>query len=144
MDKKTFNKITKEVFGEYGFVKSKDKYVLELKDVTIVVKFASWRGVKSFNYYFSINELRDPTVPAEKVSDTLVEIKMEHSSFLEGYHRHEILYEVYEEQEFKDILNRMLHSCFDPYKKSALQYLRENDYRMTLSKNAREYLGVLK
>ena len=95
MDKKSFNKITKEVFLEYGFTKKNQKYFLILQDVSLVVYFASWRGVKSFNYYFSINELYDSSIPVEQRSDTLVEIKMEHNQSAKGYHKHEILFEQY-------------------------------------------------
>ena len=90
MDRKAFNKITKEVFLEYGFVKKNQKYFLILQDVSLVVYFASWRGVKSFNYYFSINELYDETFPFEQRGDTLVEIKMEHDPSAQEYHKHEI------------------------------------------------------
>ncbi len=143
MEKRIFNKITKEIFLEYGFKKVKNKYVLTLDDVTIIVKFCSWRGVKSFNYYFYINELYDKTIPFEKRSDSLVEIKMEHTPTLRGYHAHEILYEEYEEMQYKEMLKNMLHCYFDPYKENALQYLRDNDYRMWLTKKAREYLGLI-
>lgn len=143
MDKRIFNKKTKEIFIEYGFSKQGNYYILLLDDVTIVVKFCSWRGVKSFNYYFSINALYDSSVEFKGRWDTLVEIKMEHDLSAKGYHRHEILYEEYEEDEYRKLLTNMLHSCFDPYKENALQYLKDNDYRMTLSKKAREYLGLV-
>jgi len=65
MEKRVFNKLTKEIFLEYGFIK-KNNYILILEDVTIVVKFCSWRGVKSFNYYFYINDLYDDLIPFEK------------------------------------------------------------------------------
>ena len=55
MEKRVFNKITKEIFLKYGFSKEKNKYILSLKDVTIVVKFRSWRGVKSFDDDYYIN-----------------------------------------------------------------------------------------
>lgn len=66
MEKSVFNKVTKEIFLEYGFLKDKNNYILTLEDVTIVVKFCSWRGVKSFNYYFYINDLYDDSIPFEK------------------------------------------------------------------------------
>jgi hypothetical protein len=57
MDKKQFNKITKEIFLEHGCVKQKDSYILYLDEITIIVKFRSWRGIKSFNYWFFLNNL---------------------------------------------------------------------------------------
>ena len=116
---------------------------LNLEDVTIVVKFCSWRGVKSFNYYFYINELYDESVPFEKKFDSVIEIKMEHTPELRGYHAHEILYEEYDEMKYKELLTTMLHRYFDPYKKNALQFLRDNDYCMCLTKKARQYLGLI-
>ena len=41
MEKRIFNKLTKEIFLEYGFTKEKNNYILSLDDVTIVVKFRS-------------------------------------------------------------------------------------------------------
>ena len=133
MEKTAFNKITKEVFTKYGFLKKKDFYVLKLNDVTIVVKFRSWRGVKSFNYWFSINQINDCTLPDDKKGDTLIEIKMEHNLSAQGYHRHEILFEEYTEEEYREMLTNMLHSYFDVYKENAFKYLRDNDYRMSLN-----------
>lgn len=141
MEKKVFNKITKEIFLEYGFIKEKNNYILNLEDVTIVVKFCSWRGVKSFNYYFYINELYDESVPFEFNRGMFTEIKMEHNTELRGYHRHEILFEEWTEEEYRELLNKMLHSYFDPYKENALQFLKDNEYRMVLSEKARIYLG---
>lgn len=143
MEKRIFNKITKEIFLEYGFSKEKSNYILTLKDVTIVVRFRSWRGVKSFNYYFYINKLYDDTVPFEKRFDSQFETKMEHTPTLRGYHAHEILFEEYDENEYTELLKNMIHRYFDPYKNDALQYLRENGYRMCLTKKARQYLGLV-
>ena len=142
MNRKAFNKITKEVFLEYGFVKKNQKYFLILQDVSLVVYFASWRGVKSFNYYFSINELYDSSIPVEQRADTLVEIKIEHTQSLQGYHRHEILFEQYIEEEYRSLLSNMLHSYFEPYKADALQYLKDNNFQMCLTEKARKYLGL--
>ena len=79
MEKRVFNKLTKEIFLEYGFIKDKNNYILNLEDVTIVVRFRSWRGVKSFDYYFYINDLYDDSVPFEKRFDSLFEEHMEHT-----------------------------------------------------------------
>jgi len=143
MEKKIFNKITKEIFLEYGFLKEKNNYILTLDDVTIVVKFCSWRGVKSFNYYFYINDLYDDSIPFEKRFDSMVEIKMKHTPTLRGYHAHEILFEEYDEMKYRELLTNMLHSYFDPYKNNALQFLKDNDYCMVLSKKANQYLGLI-
>lgn len=138
-----FNKITKEIFTQYGFSKQGNKYILVLDDVTLVVKFCSWRGVKSFNYYFSINKLHDSSIPLDKRFDTLFEYKMEHNPAAQGYHKHEILIEEYDEKEYSNLLTNMLHLYFDPYKKDALQFLKDNDYCMCLTKKAREYLCLV-
>jgi len=141
MDKKTFNKITKNVFTEYGFIKQKNAYILLLDEVTIVVKFCSWRGVKSFDYYFSINNMHDSSIPLDKRYDCISEIKMEHSPSAQGYHQHEILFEEYSEDEYRDMLTKMLHSYFDPYKEDALQFLKVNYWELTTK--AREHLGLI-
>ena len=141
MDKKQFNKITKEVFLKYGFEKQKDLYILSLEKITIIVKFRSWRSVKSFNYWFFLNNLYDNSTKFEERHDTMIEIKMEHTPSLHGYHAHEILIEEWSEEKYQDLLNKMLHSYFDPYKADALQFLKDNEYRMILTEKARIYLG---
>lgn len=142
MDNKVFNRITKEVFLNYGFSKQKKYYILPLSDVTIVVIFRSWRGVKSFDYIFFINELYDSTIEFEDKYDTKIWIHMEHDPTLSGYRCHEILVEEWTEEEYRELLGRMLHSYFDPYKADALQFLRDNDSNMYLTKKARQYLGL--
>ena len=116
MEKRIFNKFTKEIFLEYGFIKEKNNYILNLEDVTIVVKFCSWRGVKSFNYYFYINELYDESVPFEKKFDSVIEIKMEHTPELRGYHAHEILYEEYDEKNVYKVKEKVLDQIRKEYK----------------------------
>ena len=143
MDKKLFNKVTKKIFLEYGFIKKNKKFILQLQDVSVVVYFASWRGVKSFNYYFSINELYDSSIPVEQRSDTLVEIKMEHNQSAKGYHKHEILFEQYTEEEYTNLLSNMLHSYFDAYKENAIRFLKDNAYSMCLTQKVKMYLGLL-
>ena len=142
MEKKVFNQVTKDLFLTYGFYKKNNKYVLPLKDVTIVVLFRSCRGIKSFNYYFYINELYDDSTPFEHRYDLLIEITMKHTPSLRGYHAHEILYEQYDEKEYRQLLSDMLHSYFDPYKNNALEFLKQSDYCMWLSKKARHFLGL--
>ena len=113
-----------------------------MDDITIVVRFCSWRGVKSFNYIFYINELYDSSIDFDDRFDTKIDIKMEHDTSAKGYHRHEILFEEYEEDEYKELLTKMLHSHFDVYKENALQFLRDNEYLMQLTKKARAFLGL--
>ncbi len=139
MDKKTFNKLTKQIFTEYGFVKQKEKYMLFLDDVTIVVVFRSWRGVKSFNYFYYINAI---TSFLEEKSDSIIEIKMNHNLSLDGYHKHEILFEKYTESEYKELLSNMLHKYFDPYKANAIQFLKDNGKSMGMTEKAQKHLGL--
>lgn len=143
MEKKAFNQLTKKIFLEYGFKKNGNKYMLLLNDICIVVRFSSCRGIKYFNYNFSINALYDDSIPYDKRYDSVLEIIMEHTPSLPGYDAHEILLEKFSENEYGDLLHNMLHRYFDPYKKNALQFLKDNDYRMCLSKKARIYLGLI-
>lgn len=143
MDQKLFNKITKDVFTEYGFVKQKSKYVLVLNDVTITVRFGSMRGIKSFNYCFYLNRFYEPSWGAENKSDLLIEIKMEHDTSAGGYHRHEILFEQYAEEEYKNMLNQMLHSYFDPYRNNALQFIKDHHEEFPLSERTRIFLDLI-
>ena len=41
-----------------------------------------------------------------------------------GYHRHEILFEEYEENDYANLLTKMLHFYFAAYKEDALQFLK--------------------
>ena len=141
MEKKEFNKITKEVFTEYGFCKEKNRYILYLDDVTIIVRFSSWRGVKSFNYYFFINALHSDSSDEGKY-DVAAEFKMEHNPSSDGYPAHEILYERWSAAKYRRLLTNMLHLYFDPYKEDALQFLKESGRYMGLLSNAEKYLGI--
>ena len=117
-------------------------YILSLDDITIEVALRSWRGVKSFNYVFYINEIDEFSGDPNAKSSSYIEIKMDHSPLLEGYHKHEILFENYTEDEYEEMLSNMLHTYFDPYKEDSLQYLRDNSCNMCLRKEAREFLGL--
>lgn len=117
MEKRVFNQINKKIFLEYGFKKLNNKFVLLLDDISIVVRFSSWRGIKYFNYNFSINDLYDSSVPYDKRYDSVVEIIMEHTPTLRGYDAQEIVFEKYTEDEYADLLHNMIHRYFDPYKK---------------------------
>ncbi len=138
MEKAAFNKMTREIFKEYGFVKEKERYILFLEDITIVVRLASWRGVKSFDYYFSINEMFDPTVPVTQRYSTVTELHAEHDLNAQGYHRHEILYEEYTEEEYRALLTNLLHRIFDPFKEGGLMYLKDNN--LFMNRKTKEYL----
>ena len=134
--------LTKQILSDYGFSKEKSNYVLPLEDVTIVVRSASWRGVQYFYYFFSINEINDATIPYDKKSDTIIEIKMAHSLVAQGYHKHELLFEQYTQDEYKTLLNNMLHLYFDPYKVNALQFLKDHNHEFCLTKKAKQYLSL--
>ena len=75
--------------------------------------------------------------------DNVFEIKMEHDLFANGYHRHEILFEAYDENDYAKLLTRMLHFYFDVYKEDALQFLKNNACDVYLSHKAKEYLGII-
>lgn len=142
MDKKEFNHITKEVFTQYGFIKKRDKYFLILEEVTIGCQLMSWNMVRSFNYWISFNSLYDESIPLEKRYDNYVCIKMEHAPSAVGYHKAEIVYEDYDEQECRRILDYLLHTYFDPYKQHAIQFIKDNHQQLTLRPNAKEYLNI--
>ena len=143
MDKKLFDKTTKKVLEDYGFKKKNNMYVLELNDVTIVIKFRSWRGIKSFDYYFFINSLYDLDVEFKAKYDCVVEYHLEHTPNAQGYHKHEICFEQYTEDEYKDLLSTALSVHFDGFKADALNYLRKTIiYRNCLVEKARVFLGL--
>ena len=146
MDQRTFHRLTKEIFTEYGFVKKKSKYVLVLNDVTITVYFGSWHGIKSFNYCFYLNHFYDPSLGDENPSDLRIWKKIVHDPSAGGYHEHEILFEQYTEDEYRNMLNQMLHSCFDPYRHNALQHIKDcyhKDESFPLSERSRIFLDLI-
>lgn len=142
MDKKSFDKITKEVFLAYGFRKKRDTFILVLDEITISCKLYSWNLVRSFNYWISINGLYDDSIPYERRYDTYLAVKMEHSPFAEGYHKSEIKYEDYTEAEYREILNSMLNIYFNPYKEDALSYVKNNYEILYLKPEGMAYLGI--
>ena len=142
MDKKEFNRIAKEEFAQYGFIKKREKYFLILDEITIGCQLLTWNTVRSFNYWLSVNSLYDGSIPLEKRYDTYVGIKMEHSPEAVGYHKSEIVYEDYDEHECRRILNYLLHTYFDPYKQDAIQFIKDNHRQLTLKPRAMEYLGL--
>lgn len=142
MDKKRFDRITKEVFLEHGFIKKRNTFLLIFDEITISCKLYSWNLIKSFNYWISINGLYDDSVPYEKRYGTYLAIKMEHSPFAEGYHKSEIKYEDYTENEYREILHGMLNIYFTPYKEDALQYVKDNYKMLTLKPEGIAYLKI--
>lgn len=144
MDKKEFNRIVKEVFIQYGFIKKRDRYFLLFEDVMISCQLYTWNGVRSFNYWVSVNAAYDDAVPLEKRYGSYVATKMEHTPSAVGYHKAEIVYEEYDEAECRRILNYLLHTYFNPYKQDATQYVRENYERLTIRPEGLEALGIEK
>ena len=142
MDKKDFDRITQEIFLENGFIKKRDIFLLILEEITISCRLYTWNGVRSFNYWISINKLYDDSIPYEKRYGTYLAIKMEHDSSAEGYHRSEIQYEEYTENQYREILNHMIHIYFDPYKQDALQSIKDNFDRLHLKEDGIAYLGM--
>lgn len=142
MDKKTFDRITKEVFLAYGFIKKRDTFVLILDEITIACRLYSWNLIRSFNYWISINGLYDDSVPYEKRYGTYVAVKMMHSPSAEGYHQSEIQYESYTEMEYREMLNNMLNIYFNPYKQDALTYVKNNYKTLHLKPEGIAYLRL--
>ncbi len=143
MEKSQFKKNSDIVLKEYGFIKKGTAYILNLQDIVIIMRQRSWRGVKSWDYTIGIRALHNCDTPLENISDTDIEIHLEHNSSLSGYHAHEILYEEYSEEYYTELFNNMLHKEFDGYKLYGLEYLKQNFIGKALSFEAMEYLGVL-
>lgn len=142
MDKKKFDNITKEVFVSYGFTKKRDNFILILDEITVTCKLYSWNMVRSFNYWISVNGLYDNSVPYEKRYGTYIALKMEHTPSAEGYHKSEIKYEDYTEDQYRELLTKMLHNYFDPYKQDALKYVKDNYKLLTLKPDGIAFLGI--
>ena len=142
MDQKTFKRVSKEIFLEYGFELLGKTYVLVLEDITLAVNYRTCRGIRSFDYYYFINALHDETEPFERKYDSAAEIHMEHDPSRKGYHSYHLAFEEYAEGDYRQLLTSMLHAYFDPYKENALQYLKENALRFGLREQGQKYLGV--
>ena len=110
MDKQEFNRITKEVFVAYGFIKKRETFLLMFDEITISCRLYTWNMVRSFNYWISVNGLYDDSTPYEKRYDTYIAVKMEHSPLADGYHCSEIKYEDYTEEQYRNLLTEMLHT----------------------------------
>jgi hypothetical protein len=142
MDKKEFNKIVKEMFTQYGFQKKRERYFLLFDDVMISCQLYTWNGVRSFNYWVSVNAVYDDSVPLEKRYGSYIATKMEHSPCAVGYHKAEIVYEEYDEAECRRIINYLLHTYFDPYKQNATEYVKGNYKKLTIKPEGLSCLGI--
>ena len=142
MEKKEFNRIVKEEFTQYGFKKKRDRYYLLFDDVMISCQLYTWNGVRSFNYWISINAVYDDSVPLDKRVGSYVCVKMEHSPEAVGYHKAEIVYEEYDEEECRRIIRYLLHTYFDPYKQDATQYVKDNYDWLTIRPEGLKCLGI--
>lgn len=142
MEKKEFQKITKEVFTEYGFIKYQKMFLLKLDIITIVVEQISCRGIRSFDYYFYVNELQGDTDPSEFTNGLLVMEQLVHTPEIKGYQCYEITYEKYTPDQYRKLLSELLHKYFDPYKENAIQHIKDTICAISISLNAREYLGI--
>ena len=132
MEKNVFNKITKEVFVAHGFVKKRNTFLLILDEITISCRLYTWNLIRSFNYWISVNGLYDDAVPYEQRYGSYIAIKMEHSPLADGYHKSEIKYEEYTEEQYRNMLTNMLHTYFDPYKQDAMQYVKDHYQELCL------------
>ena len=139
MDRKAFNKITNQIFLQYGFFQAKrNTYVLVLEEVDVCVSFVSWRGVKFFDYIYSIRAAWEEGTPLEQRFEG-ISIKMEHNTELEGYHRHEIIFENWTEEAWRIALLQMLHKYFDPFKENAILHIKNQSL---LTARHRKYLNA--
>lgn len=147
MDKKTFNEITKDILLDYGFIKSGKKFYLYLPDVVIQLYFTSARGVRYFEYGYSINALDNLTESPRNVLDgrydNVFGMKLEHSILLEGYHSHDIPYEIYSEEYYINLLEKTVHIHFDPYRDDAIGHIKKDIYVCDIiSNSALKYFGL--
>ena len=142
MDKKTFDKITKEIFLAYGFIKKNRTFLLILDEITISCRLYTWNMITSFNYWISVNRAYDDSIPYDQRYGSIVATKIEHSPSAQGYKKSEIKYEEYTEEQYREMLTRMLHSCFDPYKEDAIQCVRDNHEMLTIKPEELAVLGI--
>ena len=142
MDKKEFNRIVKDVFTQYVYQKRRERYYLFFDEITISCQLYTWNGVRSFNYWVSVNAAYDDSIPFEQRYGSYLAIKMEHSPSAEGYHKAEIAYEKYDEAECRRILNGLLHSYFDPFLQDATQYVKDHYEELHIKSDGVKQLGI--
>ena len=140
MERKIFNKITREIFLNYGFEKENKYYVLELKEITLFVWVNSWRKEKSFMYYVSINELHNKTEELEERIDIWNAIALKHNATPSGRLQQELRIAEWTEQEYIEILKGMLREYFDPYKERGLNHLKDIGEELTFREKAQMFL----
>jgi len=140
MEMKSFNKITKEIFIAYGFKKIGKYYILKLKDITLFVWLDSWRGLKSFMYYFSINALHSETESFEEKIDSEHSVALIHNTNPKGSHQHKLCIEEWTEGQYREILKNLLCEYFDPYKEKGLQHLKDIGHTLNFPKRVTQFL----
>ena len=140
MERKIFNKITREIFLHYGFKKEKKYYILELEEITLFVWLHSWRGLKSFMYYLSINELHNKTEELEEKIDIWSAIALAHNATSSGCSQQELSIAEWTEARYIEILKGMLHEYFDPYKERGLKHLKDMENTLAFRENAQMFL----
>lgn len=147
MDKKEFQKITKKVYEEYGFVKKGKYYYLDLKDVIICSGFSTRYGGVYLMYNISIKALH----PINEITI---------NNIFDGYdsggnticfeeNNYIINYLDYNAHQYEDKLKEVLNKYFEPYKFDALNYLsnmeslQNKNERIPLKIKAKEFLKKL-
>lgn len=144
METRIFNKVTKEVFLKYGFVKEGKIFALDLNDIVIAVKLVSWRTIKYFTYSFAIKGLNDPITPESALCGgaNMAEFKLEHSPLVIGYKNHEIAYESWTEDYYRELLSKALHIHFDRYRENYRKHIEDTYWNMLLRKETENYLNL--
>ena len=137
---KFFNKITKEIFTNFGFRKDKKYYILKLKDITFFIWLDSWRGLKSFMYYLSINSLHNEDEPFEEKIDVWHSKTLDHNVNPKGSQQHKLCIEEWTETQYKEILKNVLIEYFEPYKEKGLQHLKEIGHTLPFTEKAQMFL----
>ena len=144
MDKKEFQKITKKVYEEYGFVKKGKYYYLDLKDVIICSGLSSRYGGVYLMYNISIKALH----PINEITI---------NNFYDGFDsggnaicfekdNYIIKYLDYNGHQYECKIKEVLYKYFEPYKVDALNYLRnmeslqDKNERIPLKIKAKEFL----
>ena len=156
MDKKEYKRITAKVFKEYGFVKVKSKFYLDLDEVLICTRYSgiSWcRNCLSF--VFRIKSLHRDSEKAHSELDYFEdfdsgEYNLAFNRYARGNPRYEIKEEAYTAKAYEAKLKGLLERYFEPFKNNALEHIKKgylcpgyiDPYdRFVLVWQAVEYLG---
>ncbi len=140
MEMKLFNKITKEIFTNFGFSKDKKYYILKLKDITLFLWLDSWHGLKSFHYSLSVNALHYADELIEKKQDLAFSVPLDHNANPKGTHQHKLCIEEWTEIQYREILRKLLFEYFEPYKEKGLQYLKEIGHTLSFTEKTQMFL----